>query len=382
MKRISCSMIISVGIAVLIFQIYSGNCTAQTPESYPLVCRGGGNSVLAIAAGDRDISFAFARGTKPASKGLAAGECSWTDRAMSGREPNRLSQRVEAGFLRLRANRSLAPENEWFEELRSADRYWTFMVYNDTRGLLIVTAAHSGGIGGADITRNANLPPTGNDIVKIVTLRGQRKLPTRSEVIKGLPGRLKLDTSLTPRPMGIDEQMEVLRSSGWKTLDGKPTPYVTLTPQQPYVADKGILSFGQPHILESGTHGTGIAIYEETESTNTYPLYVEINAAEKGIYFISFSVNDTSEPLGRPCGSDEKCAQFQIELPDSSKQIFQAKGSTGWIIPPYKPQYLSTIINADTPGWFVFKVSFENEAPKSPTDRGWIFWSCSVSVLK
>ena len=37
---------------------------------------------------------------------------------------------------------NLALENRWYEELRSPDKYWTFMVYNNRQGEMFVTGAH------------------------------------------------------------------------------------------------------------------------------------------------------------------------------------------------------------------------------------------------
>src|SRR4030095_15951822 len=106
-------------------------------QSYPLVCRGSANLGIGSAPGDGNIGFVFTRGTKPASQGLAPGECSWVDRGVRTEEPDRVSQHVENGIQSLRGN--LAAENRWYEELHSPDRYWTFMVYNDRQGQMIVT---------------------------------------------------------------------------------------------------------------------------------------------------------------------------------------------------------------------------------------------------
>src|SRR5438067_9519797 len=137
MKRIFLSLLIDVVMMALIFSLFSGSKAARTPEDYPLVCRGGGSLVIGIAPGERNIGFTFVRGTKPAGEGLAPGECSWKDRGMYPNEPDRVSQHVEEGSDSLREGGTLAPENRWYEELHSADSYWTFMVSNNGRGQLI-----------------------------------------------------------------------------------------------------------------------------------------------------------------------------------------------------------------------------------------------------
>src|SRR5260370_23488509 len=84
-----------VGMAALIFPLFSGLSAARTPEDYPLVCRGGGSLVTGIAPSERNLGFTFVRGTKPAGEGPAPGEFSWTEIRMYANKPNRISQLVE-----------------------------------------------------------------------------------------------------------------------------------------------------------------------------------------------------------------------------------------------------------------------------------------------
>jgi len=132
----------ALGIVAVVFQVFPGSEAALTQQSYPLICRGGGSLVTGAAPGDENIGFTFARGTKPAGEGLAPGECSWTDRGMYSSEPDRVSQHVEGGSESLGGG-ALAPGNRWYEELHSANAYWTFMVSNNGRGQLIATSARS-----------------------------------------------------------------------------------------------------------------------------------------------------------------------------------------------------------------------------------------------
>ena len=143
MKRIFLSALIGVGMVAAIFQILLGSEAARMQQSYPLVCRGSANLEIGIAPNEGNIAFTFTRGTKPASQGLAPGECSWVDRGMYPNEPDRLSQHVANGLESLKSEGNTAPENRWYEELHSSDKYWTFMVYNDRQGRLIVTGARA-----------------------------------------------------------------------------------------------------------------------------------------------------------------------------------------------------------------------------------------------
>lgn len=143
MKKICISALLGIGILAAISQVLSGSEAALTQQGYPLTCRGGGSLVTSGTPGEQNIGFTFVRGTKPAGEGLNPGECSWADRGMYSSEPDRVSQHLEEGSESLRVGGSLAPENRWFEELRSPDNYWTFMVANNGRGQLIATSAQA-----------------------------------------------------------------------------------------------------------------------------------------------------------------------------------------------------------------------------------------------
>ena len=104
--------------------------TARLPYdlemSYPLVCRGAPSLVININPAMRNIGFTFIRGDKPASAGLHPANAHGKTAAMRADEPDRLTQYVE-DMESLKEGGTLAPENKWYEELHSPDRYWTFM---------------------------------------------------------------------------------------------------------------------------------------------------------------------------------------------------------------------------------------------------------------
>ncbi len=167
MKRIFLSALIGVGMAALIFSLFSGRSAAQLKgrESYPLVCRGGRRLEIGIAPGVTNIGFTFSKGTKPAGKGLAPGECSWVDRGMHADEPDKVSQFVRKDIPVVGApiwpetlKVYLAPKNRWYKELHSPDKYWTFMVTNDG-GELNAGDARPNASEGIDVTATAKLPP-------------------------------------------------------------------------------------------------------------------------------------------------------------------------------------------------------------------------------
>jgi hypothetical protein len=376
MERIFISTLLAVVLVTAVFQVSAGIEPARLLEDYPLVCRGGGSLVIGIAPGEGNIGFSFTRGTTPAGDGLAPGECSWVDRGMYPNEPDRVSQHVAEGSESLKVGGSLAPENKWYEELHSSDNYWTFMVSNNGRGQLIATSARPNK---KDVSPTARVPPAVGQITKpdlpaartaddetptVVTLRGQAKLPSRMDAMKGLPAARDLNIPIAERMMTTDEQLEVLRSAGRKTLDEELEPYVTLTPQQPFVPDKGHLAFSHAMWPSSGESGES-------------PLWVDLYLKAKGDYFITFAVTDTSDPQ---CAGKEACNIFSVELPDHSNHTFRAKGFAGkFMAPPFKLQYLTTIIHADTSGWYSLGLSYEARVHKL---EWWHFWSCAVTVLK
>ena len=133
MKRILLSALIGVGMVAAILQIPSESKAARTAADYPLVCRGGATVATSIALEEGKLGFNFIHGTKPATDGLDAGECSWVDRKMYDAEPYRVSESTEEVVG--------APKPGWYGELRSSDKYWTFMVSNNGKGQLIATSA-------------------------------------------------------------------------------------------------------------------------------------------------------------------------------------------------------------------------------------------------
>ena len=196
--------------------------------------------------------------------------------------------------------------------------------------------------------------------------------------MKGLPAGRDLNIPLAVRMMTSDEQVEVLRLAGLKTLDEDLSPYVALTPQQPFVPDRGHLAFSQASTVDTGPlYGSGLATWSSSGEIGEPPLWVDLYLKAKGDYFITFAVTDTSNP---ECLPKEACNMFSIELPDHSNHTFKAKGFAGkFIAPPFKLQYLTTIIHADTSGWYSLGLSYEARVHKL---EWWHFWSCAVTVLK
>lgn len=118
-------------VPVFYFSLVAG--TTQTRQSYPLVCRGSTSATIWFKP-ERRLVLKFIKGTAPADSGLSPGECSWLDRGVSAGEPDMLVQQVPEGA-------DEQPEYKWVSELRDADTYWSFDVYSDGQGQLIVTGS-------------------------------------------------------------------------------------------------------------------------------------------------------------------------------------------------------------------------------------------------
>src|SRR5258708_18039088 len=158
MRRIFSILIFVIFLSVAIyFGSPVGN--SQTPQSYPLVCRGTPNAIISSNHETRRLMMKFIKGTAPADSGLAPGECSWTDRGLLPAEPDLITQAVPEGA-------DDRPEYQWASELREPNTYWIFDVYNDRQGQLVVTASRrkstgappavTPGIRTADVESNVN----------------------------------------------------------------------------------------------------------------------------------------------------------------------------------------------------------------------------------
>ncbi len=130
---------------------------APGPESYALICRRGKGASF----GADGVYFKFIKGAEKAGAALAAGECAWPDRSMSAGEPDVL----------------LAPLTNYWRPLKwGEDRdseYWTFKVYNDGRGHMVVTGAEPGRPpvqegNSVEVNRDVNVPEVKRPDVKQV----------------------------------------------------------------------------------------------------------------------------------------------------------------------------------------------------------------------
>ena len=380
MKRIFLSALLGMGVVVAIFCSSLVSKAAPTPEDYPLVCRGGGDLVIGIAPGEGNIGFSFTRGTKPAGEGLAPGECSWMDRGMYPNEPDRVSQHVEEGLESLKVGGTLAPENRWYEELHSADNYWTFMVSNNGRGQLIATSARPnkkkevsptarvpsqiGEIRRPDLSRARALDA---ESPRVIVPSGPVDPNSRTEVMNRLPGGRSINVPPAPRSLSVEEKLELLKSTGLKPLDETPTPYLTLSPQQPYVAARGDLVFWSASIFAAHN-------YAAFSAAANY-LTVHVNFETKGIYLMTFTVNSSSLKtlaVEAPDFVFEANAVGPTVLAKIPAKLSRKSWSPEW-------QQLNIFVPVDKPGYYSFSLYIEG---KEENLYHWSFGSCDVSAWR
>jgi hypothetical protein len=366
--KILLSAFLSLGV-VAIFYTSQTSKAAPTPEDYPLVCRGGGGLVVGIAPGERNIGFIFVHGTKPAGEGLAPGECSWVDRGMYPNEPDSVSQHVEEGSDSLKVGGTLAPENRWYEELHSADSYWTFMVSNNGRGQLIATSARPNNkkvvsptarmpsaIG--QITR-PDLPAasaTNSEVPKVIVLNRPTGPSSGMEVMKGLPGGRSIDIPPAPRALSMEEKVEILKSAGITFELTAELPYVTLTPRHPYVDGRGGLGFHGSTAVS--THYDNAMFILPSKSW----LSTVLNFKTAGIYLMTFTVSQTEYPGS---AGEFVFTTGNYYLP-GTKQTFTGTEGT---------QRLNVVVDVAEPGEYEFTL----------IDQGsnfWFFYSCEVTKVK
>lgn len=108
------------------------------PQSYPLVCRGGGGTIGLTTEGSAGL-FYFQKASGPAGAGLAAGQCSWVDRAIGANEPTCLRQTgvVSAAWLfpdRMQQAYVSSTNAQWMRNLIQRGNFQTFQVYNPGNG--------------------------------------------------------------------------------------------------------------------------------------------------------------------------------------------------------------------------------------------------------
>jgi hypothetical protein len=104
------------------------------PQSYPLVCRGGGGTLGLNTMANSGL-FYFQKASGPAGAGLGLGQCSWVDRAIGPNEPTCLRQTGVNGAAWLfpgnMGQAYISTTNApWLRSLSSPNTFQTFQVYN------------------------------------------------------------------------------------------------------------------------------------------------------------------------------------------------------------------------------------------------------------
>ena len=124
-------------------------------SSYECVCRGGGNLYFTYTPFSNFFSqpqiWVDQLSKAPSGVGsnwqntnnLQPGQCAWLDRAIEPKEPNRIVIPVNYNQFSISWQHStvmgLSSELYYINNLRDANRFQSFFVYNDRRGNFIVT---------------------------------------------------------------------------------------------------------------------------------------------------------------------------------------------------------------------------------------------------
>jgi hypothetical protein len=376
MKRVFLASLLGVGMAALLFPFFSGSRAARPTEDYPLVCRGGGSLVTGIAPGDRNIGFTFVRGTKPAGEGLAPGECSWKDRGMYPNEPDRVSQHVEESSGSLKVGGILAPEHRWYEELHSADNYWTFMVSNNGRGELIATSAQPNPR--MDVSPTAKVPPAiertirpdqpkartpDNESAKRIVLNRPTGPSSGVEVMKGLAGGRTINVPPAPGALSTEEKTEFLKSAG-VTFKDLPNSYVTLTAQYPQLEGRGALELSDSELVRSGK-ASFVMFYQDAPYHNGQ-VTINLNFDTRGIYLMTLAVSSVTDYPVPVAPAEFVFTRGPYYTPEGPKQTFA--GVVGG-------QRLNVIIEVSEPGEYQFHL-------EDKVKNLWFFYSCEVTKFK
>ena len=137
-----------------------------------------------------------------------------------------------------------------------------------------------------------------------------------------------------PRLLSTEEKTALLKSARLEPHSEPPIPYVTLTPQQTYVAGRGALDFRHPISISS---------YENLANMEEVPghifrdnfLIFRLNFETKGTYLITFTV--TTSYVGVGAGSE-----FVINA-NGTRKTFLVKKAGEW-------QRLNMIVEVAKPG--------------------------------
>lgn len=84
--------------------------SAQQPQSYPFICRGGDNYTIRVSSGDSSANarfiYTFRKTSQGATSGLQPGECAWTGRAVNSAEASTLAFEFPGAVLVMNARRT------------------------------------------------------------------------------------------------------------------------------------------------------------------------------------------------------------------------------------------------------------------------------------
>lgn len=246
------------------------------------------------------------------------------------------------------------------------------MVSNNGRGQLIATSARPNRR--MDVSPTARVPPVIGQILRrdlpmartvddetpeLIVLNGPTEMSSRSEGLEGLSIERNMDIPPAPRSLSTGEKTALLESAGLEGFAGSPTPYVTLTPQQPYVVGRGSLDFQRPISVSSNENLSDMEEVPGHRFRGNFLIF-RINFETKGTYLMTFTVTS----VGPGAGSG-----FVVNTNDT-KKTFPSKKAGEW-------QRLNMFVEVAKPGEYRSYLYLQPD-PKATID--WFFRSCEVSI--
>ncbi len=258
----------------------------------------------------------------------------------------------------------------WSSELNDPNSYWSFAVYNDRQGQLLVLSSRKQQrdpvkdivVTGLNIGDRVQAVRRDSPIEISEQMRPEAEKPKTTEkaklpTFKGnggpqdvkelkLPGDTQSRLDMGLRVEGLTRREELLESS-------TAPPYVTLSLRQPYVADKGYLTFALPFITNPVDNEVTWGGYYE--SLNLGSLDISLKAPAAGLYLINCTVK-------RRAVFVPKGGSYEIKGPDESQIVSGRVGE----------QSLMFQLEAGNGGWYSFELNGQREI--------WTFKSCTMST--
>jgi len=162
-----------------------------------------------------------------------------------------------------------------------------------------------------------------------------------------------------PAPLSAPELTNALKLLG-KTEPG--SVYVTLTPSQPDVANRGALVFLNPDVVEAGEGYASWTVSGSDSDPQMKYMMIWLKSAANRSYLIDCAVSGEYKP------NSTEAAEFRVVGPDGNTTWFKAVNGIS-------DRHLVFSLNATNAGWYGFQLRSPRQTPQT---LYWRFYSCEV----